>query len=229
MDQRGLVCTDSTPDKFFFFLLQTTKKERRKKENTKKSEVVVVVVVTSRLLLSAQLQVVVSQQESGCRPRRLPLPSPSHSPLRRRRGVKKGPTGGTGAPLCRSVPVLYRRRLFAPHIAFLPVETHTHTHAHAHIRPGVDTHSRPSVHGRGRGRGVRIGCGMNFGSLGVPGARCKAKRCRTSPVHPPQAARHAGKRRGKRLCDPWMCCRLCGRSRCLAFVCLWLFADMNGV
>lgn len=59
----------------------------------------------------------------------------SHSPLRLLWGVKKEPTGD----LCSIMQVCSCAvccRLFAPHIAFLPIETHTYaqslTHAHNH-------------------------------------------------------------------------------------------------
>lgn len=55
----------------------------------------------------------------------------SHSPLRLLRGVKKEPTGD----LCSIMQVCSCAvccRLFAPHIAFLPIETHTGTYTHNH-------------------------------------------------------------------------------------------------
>lgn len=87
-------------------------------------------------LLSAQLQVVVSFL--FCSPRLAVALSVylslSHSPLRLLWGVKKEPTGD----LCSIMQVCSCAvccRLFAPHIAFLPVETHTHNLWHTHTQP----------------------------------------------------------------------------------------------
>lgn len=81
----------------------------------------------------------------------------SHSPLRLLWGVKKEPTGDLRS-IMQVCSCAVCCRLFAPHIAFLPVETHTQPHLTQRE--------------------------LNFGCVCVSCARCKAKRCLTSSPPP---------------------------------------------
>lgn len=152
------------------------------------------VVVASSLLL----KLLFLFSLSGCRPLCLPP-----SPLRLLWGVKKWTDGGSvlhyaGLFLCR---------LFAPHIAFFRPSRHTHTHNPWHA------HTTPRAHRE-----------LNFGCVCASCARCKAKRCLTSPPPPPPHPQAMlEKKREKWLCDPGIHYRLCGRCCCCLFdfVRLW--------
>lgn len=126
----------------------------------------------------------------------LPL---SHSPFSLLWGVKKEPMGDLGS-IMQVCSCAFSCRLFAPHIAFLPIETHTHPHNLWHLH-----------------RTSHMQRELNFGSLCASCARCKAKRCLTSSALP-RAIKACWKRKKKWLSDAGIHYVLCGRCYCWVFV-----------